>query len=166
VVAAWWNHALPVDGGTHVVTAHAPGGAPWSIEVTVAIEGDARTVDVLEPAAPAAAPPAAVDAATAPPRSLALPLSLGVDAMVLGGIALAVELDAEATYNRAKVETGSAQLLSADQNAANSLRHVAEGLAVGGAVSMAAAVWLYARGDTRHPVMVATPTGVSVAGRS
>jgi hypothetical protein len=159
VVAAWWNRALPVDGGTHAVTAHAPGGAAWSIDVAVAIEGEARTVDVPEPAAT----PAPTD--DRPPRSLALPLSLGVDAVVLGGVALAVELDAEATYGRAKVETGSPQLLSADQNAANSLRHLAQGLAVGGAISLAAAVWLYARDNTRHPVVVATPTGVAVAAR-
>jgi hypothetical protein len=51
---ATWNRALPIDGGTHRLTAHAPGRVPWSFTVTVAAERDAQTVEV---------PPLTIDAA-------------------------------------------------------------------------------------------------------
>jgi len=44
--AVMWNRALPIDGGTYTITAHAPGSSTWSTEVTVAAEGDTKTVEI------------------------------------------------------------------------------------------------------------------------
>jgi hypothetical protein len=65
VDAAAWNTALPVDPGTYMIVAEAPGHAPWRTTVTIAA-GDARhvvavgslpPVAVAAPPGPAAAPP-------------------------------------------------------------------------------------------------------------
>jgi hypothetical protein len=70
-----WNRSLPVDGGDYVVEGKAPGHEPWSTRVTVAVEGDRRSVEVprfkalpaLSPVAPPVTAPASGEAATAPP---------------------------------------------------------------------------------------------------
>jgi hypothetical protein len=61
-----WNRALPIDGGTYTIIAHAPGSSPWSTQVTIAAESDTKTIEIpdlrnlprdLDKPAPAAAPP-------------------------------------------------------------------------------------------------------------
>ena len=41
-----WNRALPVDGGDHVIVAHAPGYETWQKAVHVPVEGSKLGVDV------------------------------------------------------------------------------------------------------------------------
>ncbi|HET7500120.1 MAG TPA: tetratricopeptide repeat protein [Kofleriaceae bacterium] len=53
---ATWNQALPIDGGRYQIAARAPGKLAWSIEVTVATERDARTVEVPVLGEPAPTP--------------------------------------------------------------------------------------------------------------
>ena len=43
---ALWNSGAPVDMGTYVIRAQAPGHEPWSTEVTVAAEGEKASVEV------------------------------------------------------------------------------------------------------------------------
>jgi tetratricopeptide (TPR) repeat protein len=44
--AALWNTGTPVDPGTYVIKAQAPGHEPWSTEVTVAGEAQKASVEV------------------------------------------------------------------------------------------------------------------------
>ena len=66
VESATWATATPVDPGTHVITALAPGKREWRTTVDVSGEGKTFTVDVpaLEDA-----PPEATAAAQPPPAS-------------------------------------------------------------------------------------------------
>src|SRR5262245_40116367 len=43
---ASWNHALPIDGGTYIITARAPGRTPWNASRTIKVEGDAVVIDI------------------------------------------------------------------------------------------------------------------------
>ncbi|HEY0988028.1 MAG TPA: hypothetical protein VGD80_13280, partial [Kofleriaceae bacterium] len=45
---ASWGQAVAVDGGTHTVSARAPGRSPWTATVTVAVERDTRAIEVPE----------------------------------------------------------------------------------------------------------------------
>ncbi len=68
VERAEWGSAVPVDPGTHPVTASAPGRQPWSAMVQIAPNGAAQTVsvpvlEVSPTAAPIAAPMATPTAA-------------------------------------------------------------------------------------------------------
>lgn len=44
-----WGVALPIDGGTYHVVVHLRGAPELSLAVTIANEGDAKTVDMPEP---------------------------------------------------------------------------------------------------------------------
>ena len=99
---------------------------------------------------------------------------VAVAAVALGGVAVAVELSAESTYNQAKAEVTSQTRRDSLYDSANSTRHVAQGLAVGGAVSAVAAVWLYLRGrredgatarTARRMEIVPAGAGFAIAGR-
>ncbi|MBI4705019.1 MAG: tetratricopeptide repeat protein [Deltaproteobacteria bacterium] len=52
--AAVWGRAVPVDPGSHVVSAKAPGRKPWQTSVQVDADADSQTVTV-PPLAPAGA---------------------------------------------------------------------------------------------------------------
>jgi hypothetical protein len=58
---ATWSLAIPVDGGTHVVRATAPGRKPWSATVDLPAEGGAASVEIpaleIAPAPPPAPAP-------------------------------------------------------------------------------------------------------------
>lgn len=41
-----WNRAVPVDGGSHVISGKAPGHESWSTTLTIAAESDKRAVEV------------------------------------------------------------------------------------------------------------------------
>jgi serine/threonine-protein kinase len=174
VDAVMWNRALPMDGGTYTITARAPGANDWSTKVTVGVEADTKTVDIpdlrnLSHDLHDKQPPKETPAPLPPPHhaSKALPIAVGAGAVVLGGVAVGLELDAESTYNKAKAELTSQARRDSLYNSANTKRFVADGLAIGGVVCAGAAVWLYVRSrhaDERTTVVV-TPTGVAVVGR-
>lgn len=184
--------------GTYTITARAPGSSPWSTQVTIAAASDTRTVGIpdlrnlphdLDKPAPAAAPPAA-----APPRpspvvpaadhtpdhppaashpSRTGPIVLGVGGLALLGGGLGFELWARSKYDAAKSEMMSQSRRDSLQDAANTRRYVAEGLAVSGVVAGGVAVWLYLRrGGRERDAMtdtsmhvVPTTTGLAVSGR-
>ncbi|HEX3476384.1 MAG TPA: tetratricopeptide repeat protein [Kofleriaceae bacterium] len=194
VEAGLWNRALPIDGGTYTITARAPGSSPWSTQVTIAPESDTRTVEIpdlrnlphdLDKPAPAAAPPPSappraspvVPAIDHPPAashpSRTVPVVLGVGGLALLGGGLGFELWAQSKYDAAKSEVMSQSRRDSLQDAANTRRYVAEGLAVSGVVAGGVAVWLYLRGGSRERDamtdtsihVVPTTTGLSVSGR-
>ena len=41
-----WNEALPIDGGTYRISARAPERVTWTVTVSVAVEGEAKVVEV------------------------------------------------------------------------------------------------------------------------
>ena len=68
--SALWNVPVPVNGGSYVIAARAPGKRDWQTTVKVGVEKDKQTVEVpaLEPAAAATqAPPPPATATTAEP---------------------------------------------------------------------------------------------------
>jgi hypothetical protein len=178
--AAVWNVGLPVDGGTYMVTARAPGATEWSTSVTLATEGDTKTVDIPKlkvltlpsapekiapPSAPEKiAPPSVAAVKTVPPperppspahRSQALPLAFGIGAIALGGAALGFELSAGSTYNDAKAEMTSQSRRDSLYSSANTKRYVAEGMAFAGIAAAGTAVWQYLRGRNQEPTSTA-----------
>lgn len=190
-----WNRALPIDGGTYTITAHAPGSRPWSTQVTIAAESDTRTVEIpdlrnlprdLDKPAPAAAPPRpapprpssdapAIDRAPAPAHtsSKVVPLAVGAGALALLGGGLGFELSGRSKYDAAKSEMTSQPRRESLYDAANTRRYVAEALAVTGLAAAGAAVWLYLRDDGREQGamtganlrVVPTATGLAVSGQ-
>jgi hypothetical protein len=174
ITAGMWNRALPVDGGTYTITAHAPGSTAWSTKVTVGAEGDTKTVEIPDlrnlprdlgkPATlppPSLSPPISVVAPAsepASPRPIApshpsrkvVPLVVGVGALVVLGGGLGFELSAESRYDAAKAEMMSQPRRDSLYSAANTRRYVAEALAVGGLAAGGAAVWLYLRDGKRE----------------
>lgn len=170
-----WNRTLPTDGGTYKITAKAPGASEWTTSVTVAPEGDVKTVDIPKlqvlavPKTPEVQTP--VPAAPEPaPRSKVLPLAVGGGAVALLGASLGFELWAESTYDKTKTEPDPDKQDTL-WHSANTKRYVAEGLAVAGLAGAGVAVWLYFRApsaETRTavvPVTTTNQTGVALVGR-
>jgi hypothetical protein len=46
VATASWNSALPIDGGTYRISARAVNRVAWTQTVTIAVEGEAKVVEV------------------------------------------------------------------------------------------------------------------------
>jgi tetratricopeptide repeat protein len=179
-----WNRTLPIDGGTYKITARAPGNLEWTTTITIAGERDARTVDIprlkaadlrRQPAAPPArpAPPSeeagAVDASAAPPRRRWVPFAIGGGALALLGGAIALELVAESTHDRARTDLDPDRQRSL-WHTANTQRYAAEALAAAGAAAAGAAVWLYLRDRPSERAVAVAPLasgdriGVQIAG--
>jgi tetratricopeptide (TPR) repeat protein len=70
VTTASWNRALPVDGGTYRISARAPDRVAWTETVTIAVEREARLVEVprLDPVL--RAPEPSIDRAGAGPDAV------------------------------------------------------------------------------------------------
>ena len=94
VPRALWGTAVPVDPGTHEVTATAPGRKPWSSKTAVAAKASATLlIPALESAPVAAAPiaPAAAPSAPPPPAPESAPQpssSRRTVALIVGGVGL------------------------------------------------------------------------------
>jgi hypothetical protein len=153
VDAGAWNKALPVDGGTYKITARAPGNAEWSSTVTVAVDHDAKAIEIPKLKAAALQPshdtrPAATAEVTGAPadgrRSRVLPIVVGGVAVGLLGGALGFELSARSSYDSSKKAKTNQDLNSEFDSAVNK-RHVAEGLALGGLAAAGVSVWLFLR---------------------
>jgi hypothetical protein len=184
VASGMWNQALPIDGGTYTITARAPGKSPWTTQVTIAAEADAKTVEVPElAAAPVSEQPATAGGAPASPPeeptdegpAAATPRSR-VPAFVVGGIGVGLlagaagfELWGRSTYDDAKAETTDQARRDDLYNSANTKRYVAEGMVVAGAASLGIAIWLFMRGgdqpaSTTALRVVPSASGLSIVG--
>jgi hypothetical protein len=157
--SAQWGQAVPVDGGTYQLTATAPGHQPWSESITVKNEGDSVEAEVPVLTAVAAEAPAKIDVtarSTTPEKpSQIVPISLGVGALVLGGVAIGLDVNARgiyddsvATMDRAN-DVGGDPILEKESEdlwkKAKTRRYVAQGVAVAAAGCAGVAVYLYIR---------------------
>jgi hypothetical protein len=164
---ALWNRALPVDGGTYTITAHAPGSAAWSTQVTIATESDTKTVDIpklqgaastvtpVKPVNPVK-PPLEVHATTPHPiltphrHASVVPVAVAGGAVVLAIGALTFELSGVQTYAEAKAETSN-QTNRDDLYASANNAHLAAGLfTVGALAATGTTVWLTMRDHDRE----------------
>ena len=137
VDAQAWNRALPIDGGSYQISAHARGTTAWTTTVTVGPEGDSKTVDIPKlptlapqpdapttPTTPTTAGTSTTSTTAAdsahdavppprPPRSRTVPFLFGAGAVALLGGALGFELWALFHVRRREVgdvESGSPRL--------------------------------------------------------
>ncbi|MFT3776548.1 MAG: hypothetical protein QM820_65240 [Minicystis sp.] len=107
IASALWGTGVPVDPGKHVVTASAPGKAPWEVTATLDQPGKTVTIDVPaladQPGAAAGKPPVAPPPGPAmPPPVLPPPpvettssprpwqMPLGIAATAVGAVGLGV----------------------------------------------------------------------------
>jgi hypothetical protein len=184
VDAALWNRALPIDGGTYTVTAHAPGTSTWSTTITIGREADTKTIDIPDlrnlPRDVTPAPPTLVAPSSdspvpvqpqhhgdASPPNLVLPIAVGGGAVALLGGALAFDLWGDSMYSDAKSEITSQSRRNSLYDSANDKRYVAMGLLCGGIAAAGAVVWFYIRGrheDRDAVTVVPTPAGVAAIG--
>ena len=73
VAPAGWNVALPIDGGTYQISARAPERAGWTVTVSVAVEGEAKVVEIPKLAPVPRVPEPSVATIGAPPMAGAAP---------------------------------------------------------------------------------------------
>ncbi|HSK04631.1 MAG TPA: hypothetical protein VK932_25450 [Kofleriaceae bacterium] len=177
---AAWGQALPTDGGTYRITARAPGRREWSGEVTVAVERDAKTIEIpeLPPAEPDETKPepapARVDeepetSAAGEPgtrwsgkRKLAVGIAGGgVVALAVGGV---LGVSSRSKQRDAEELCPDVQLPCDDADRANALVQSARGRAiganvafgVGAAAAIAAGVlWFTGAPESRRSIAVA-----------
>jgi tetratricopeptide (TPR) repeat protein len=194
IPAAQWGQPIPLDGGTYQLSARAPGHKPWSATISVRPEGDNITLDVpaLTPAASAPLDPsnrpdpsAARSGDTPSPvfvddgkpqavprrRSLALPIGLGAGALVLGGLAIgldvharglqdeAIDLNEEENAQPPGAERMRLGALSDDKHeSAKSYRYLAQGVGIAALGCAGAAVYLLVRGGGSSDDAKSSPT--------
>ncbi|HSR95600.1 MAG TPA: hypothetical protein VLM79_00965, partial [Kofleriaceae bacterium] len=70
VATASWNSVLPVDGGTYRISARAPDRVAWAETVTIAVEGEAKIVEVPRLPPVLRAPEPSIDRAGAGPGAV------------------------------------------------------------------------------------------------
>jgi hypothetical protein len=100
VDAASWNRPLPVDGGTLMITARAPGFAPWSTTKLVKPEADAQTIAIprLVASPPAVVATRPVPASESPsPTSTAAPEPVASSPPAVASVELAARVEHDAT---------------------------------------------------------------------
>lgn len=187
VTSVMWNRALPIDGGTYTITARAPGTSTWSTQVTIAPEGDSKTVEIPDPRTlprevPKAEPPLVTQTQKAQPepvkvvqqpagRSKAVPIVVGAGAVALLGGAAAFHFWGNATYDDAKAEMTDQARRDSLYDSANQKRFIATGLAVAGVAAAGVSVWLLLRTGSesrtavaRNRDLVVSPTSISLVG--
>ncbi len=181
VEPAMWGTALPIDGGTYTITASAPGKKTWSTEITIAIEKDAKTVDipVLEsptiattpPPAPTPTPPLPTTTVTAEASASGskLPYIVGGGGLALVGGAVGIGLWGRSQYNDAKAEMSNQMRRDDLEKSANNKLLVAQIAGIAGVATIGVAVWLLIRGDgdespTTARVLSVTPDGIAIGG--
>lgn len=176
VLAATWGTKLPVDPGTHSVTAAAPGRRDWKTTVTV-VPGETREVLVppLEPIAstPPTAPPPPTQVVPPPTpkpapapdvgrHASAWPWLVGGSSVVLLGVGAWAGVSAIGDYRDADracpAHVGCAQSVLDQRDRAQTKAWVANVTLGLGLVAAGGATWLFLRtGD-------APRTGVVVGG--
>jgi hypothetical protein len=179
--------AVPIDGGSHKITASAPGYEPYTVNIAIGAEGEAQTIELPKlverheappppPPQPQKEPPTtetepepeqpAAPAARAWYRS---PLPYGIGAGVLAATAGLLELSAEGQYDDAKGAADRATQVER-WNTANDRRHIAQGLAGATVVAggLAVGMWVAGRSHDRvavQPVATTTLIGLVAGGR-
>lgn len=163
-----WNRAIPVDRGAYTVTARAPGHRAWTTSVTIAGDGEERTIEVprfevTERALDGAAMGAReVDAGASPrstERSWVWPGVLGATAVALGGVALGLELSARGRYDDAVASMDPIERADLYDGAV-ARRRGAIGAGVGALAVAGVAGWLVWRGGRgASPPAVAVTVG-------
>jgi hypothetical protein len=188
VIAAAWNHALPIDGGSYTILARAPGHAPWSGTKTIQTEADAVTITVPvladKPAAvaddtrrpgpaPEPVPPGPGESGVQPTATIdrpsrlpVVPIAIAGGALVLGGVALGFDLSGNHLYDRARAATDDQAQRDSLEHQANTRRYTAEVFGGAAVVAAGAAVYLYVRGrgDHRTETAVAPVASAGLAG--
>lgn len=167
-----WGQVQLLDGGDYQFSARAPGHQRWDIKVTLRAEADARSLDVpaLLPVVVRDQPVAERGPLVEAPRrrSLVLPVSLGVAALALGGVAVGVDLAARRLQDDAESLADQGRFVEAvDQNdRANTRRHQAQGIGVLAGVCAGAAVYFYFSGRSApSPTATASRRITPVVGR-
>ncbi len=137
---AEWNRAIPVDGGSHVISGKAPGHESWSTTIMVAPQTDHKSVEVprfkaLPELVNKPVPPAAAVAPiTRPPPALASPvtrqriIALGIVGLgvVAGGTGAYFGLDARSLRSEAVATCPPAACSPDDASRAQSLNDKAK----------------------------------------
>jgi len=173
----FWNQGVPIDGGTYVIEATAPGRDPWRTTITVAPESAHATVEVprfqpiadLAPQVVAPAPkphlvpkPPSLPASLPPSRWSSLRyVSLGATAVTLAGIATGTlaGLAANSAAARASSICPQSPCTDADGNAAATRAKrdatISNLSFAGAAVAAAGAVTLWILGKPSHAAVAA-----------
>jgi hypothetical protein len=171
---AYWNQGVPVDGGTYVIEAGAPGHDPWRKQVVVAPENAKALVDVprfspIEDLLPAVdpKPPAphrdarptpthddvAIEHHATPHRALLSPMrygALGLGVVALGGIALGI-VDGLAASREAAAITPDDPTYAADKAVVDRHSTISNLSFAGAALAAAGAVTLWIVGKPALP---------------
>ncbi|HEY5948290.1 MAG TPA: tetratricopeptide repeat protein [Kofleriaceae bacterium] len=182
-----WNRALPIDGGPHTISARAPGANTWSTQVTVAAEGDTKTVEIPDlknlprdltqpkdgkPVTPT--PVAATEtqddtddedkgAQPSGGGNKRIGIIVGAGAVALLGGAGGFLLWGNAKYDDAKAEMTSQARRDSLYDSANQKRMIAGGLAVAGVATAGVAVWLLVRSGSESSSAVARKRQIVVS---
>lgn len=148
-----WGTAVPVDPGKHVVVATSPGKASWSKTIELTAEGKTEVVEIPALAKEAGATVSSSSWSTQ--RAVALVTGgFGLVALGVGGI---VALDAKSSYDEAKVActpSGCPDGARARANSAGETADIATGFFIGGALTLAVGVVLFATAATRSSTSV------------
>jgi len=170
-----WGTPVPVDPGTHAVSAQAPGRLSWSASVSVTVAGKTASFDVPELAptatpspAPSVAPVAAPPTPEPPPpgpywtgrRTASAALTgLGVVGLGVGGVLVLV---AKSKDSAAQNETTNR---SADSSNAVSLGNMATVFASAGAAVAATGLLLWLTAPDATVQVGAGPSSLLLSGR-
>jgi hypothetical protein len=162
-----WDHALPVDGGSHEIKARAAGYEDWTGTIEVGSERDVTSIEVPPLKAAPKPPPKPTAPPPSPARSPVVPIALAGGSLVLVGSAIALSISGNHTYDLAKVEPDDAKQNDLWQSA-NHKRYAAEAVGIAGIGCAGAAAWLYLRHDstrdTRPLAVVPTGNGLALVG--
>jgi serine/threonine-protein kinase len=174
VDAVMWNRALPVDGGTHTITARAPGANEWTTKVVVADESDTKTVEIPDlrnlprdlpttgPTPPLKSPEhdqqtreaasnESEESDETEPRPTSrrrlVPIVASAGAVLLLGGCAGTWVWGDSNYDKARSEQTDQMRRDDLYDSANMKRRVALGLGVAGLATGGLAVWLFVRHD-------------------
>lgn len=186
VEPASFGQALPVDGGTYELAAHAPGHADWSTTVKLAVQDEARSVTVPElvPLATAPRPVAKAPVSAPPPRAHPAPrpaapaqapahasrlpgyATLGAGALAIGGSLVIGQL-ARSKYSDAKAVCGGdlecadddqVQRAKALSSQARTRAWIATGVGAAGLVAVGVGTYLVLRAPSPRERLAIAPS--------
>jgi hypothetical protein len=147
-----WNLDVPIDGKTHKIVVRAPGYREWTTTITIEIEHDAKSLQIVRLERAPASPGMPVGRVTiihrrTPETSLVakvLPFALAGTGVVSIGFGVAFEHWSGNNYRNAEKEPTDA-LQTHYWERAKSQRYKAVAFTTGGLACIGVAVWLYLR---------------------